>query len=344
MVKFRFYVLIFLILSFILSNSFFGTYDFLILNKARNTSISFPNDISFLKSSEKYLTNDYFLGNNLLGEVNFSNQIIKAPVLTDAMTKLTSRLKNLAAKNLQIEPGIFIYDFYTGRYVTINADKEFPTASMIKIPILFQLFRRIDEGLVNLNDKMSLTDYYITEGSGLLQYKPIGTHLQVLNLAQKMIQESDNTATNMLLSIIGGVNSFNRAVKFWGFSSTHMSSWLPDLEGTNVATPRDFGKLLYNIDNPDFLSLQSRAKIIEIMSNVKNRFLIQAGLPDNAQFIHKTGDIGRMLGDAGIIILPDGRKYIMVVMAKRPWNSYAAKQFIIDASKITYNSYVTNDL
>jgi len=51
-----------------------------------------------------------------------------------------------------------------------------------------------------------------------------------------------------------------------------------------------------------------------------------------------------MLGDAGIVILPDGRKYIIVIMVKRQWNSYAAKQFIIDASKVTYNSYVSNDL
>lgn len=344
MVRFRFFILIFLILSFMLPKALFGTYNFLFLNKIHNANISIPNDTSFLRSSEKFLANDYFMNNNSIGEVNFSNTLIKSPAITSKMPKLTARLKYLAAQNPQIEPGIFIYDYSTGKYVDINADKEFSTASMIKIPILLQTFRRIDEGLVSLNDKMTLTSYYVTEGSGLLQYRPLGTQLSVIHLAQQMIQESDNTATNMLLSTIGGVNDFNRAVKYWGFNKTHMSNWLPDLDGTNVATPRDFGKLLYNIDNPDFLSLQSRAKIIDIMSNVKNRFLIQAGLPDNVQFIHKTGDIGTMLGDAGIVILPDGRKYIMVVMAKRPWNSYVAKQFIIDASKITYDSYVSYDL
>ena len=62
------------------------------------------------------------------------------------------------------------------------------------------------------------------------------------------------------------------------------------------------------------------------------------------QFIHKTGDIGHMLGDGGIVMLPDGRKYIVVIMVKRPWNSYTAKQFIIDASKTIYNSYAFRDL
>jgi beta-lactamase class A len=344
MVNLRFFVLMFLLLSLILPKALVGTYDFLIFNKIKNANVKFPDDLSFLRSSETILANDYFMNYATIGDVNLSNPIIKSPALTKPMLKLTARLRNLAALNHQIKPGIFIYDYNTGKYVDVNANTEFSTASMIKIPILLQLFRRVDEGFVNLNDKMVLTDYYITEGSGFLQYKPPGTKLTVLRLAQQMIQESDNTATNMLLSAIGGVNDFNRAVKSWGFSTTHMSNWLPDLEGTNVATPRDFGKLLYNIDNPDFLSLRSRAKIINIMSNVRNRFLIQAGLPDNVQFIHKTGDIGRMLGDAGIVILPDGRKYIIVVMAERPWNSYSAKQFIIDASKITYNSYVSNDL
>ncbi len=120
---------------------------------------------------------------------------------------------------------------------------------------------------------MTLANYYVTAGSGYLQYRPLGTRLPVVNLAQRMIQESDNTATNMLLSTVGGVNDFNRAIKYWGFNRTHMSNWLPDLDGTNVATPRDFGTLLYNIDNPEFLSLQSRVKIVEIMSNVKIDFL-----------------------------------------------------------------------
>jgi beta-lactamase class A len=343
-VKFRFYVIMLIFLGFILPKSFSNVYDSMIFNRINNSKIVIPDGMSLVKRAEQSVANDNFLGNNLIADINHSNNTFKSIPLTETMQNLTARLKNLASQNPQITPGIFIFDYSTGKYVNINSDQEFSTASMIKIPILLQLFKRAETGYADLNDKMSITNYYLTSGSGYLQYKPVGTKLSVINLAAKMIQESDNTATNMLLSTVGGVNDFNRALKLWGFANTHMSNWLPDLEGTNVATPSDFGKLLYNIDNPDFLSLKSRATIVDIMSNVKNRFLIQAGLPDNVQFIHKTGDIGTMLGDAGIVNLPDGRKYIIVVMVKRPWNSYTAKQFIIDASKITYNSYVSNNL
>jgi len=344
MIRFKFLILLCLLLSFVLPKAMSGMYDYLFLNQVRNVNITVPDDMSLLRSSEKLLANDYFLGNNTIGDVNFSNPLIKTPVLTGKMHKLTARLKQLAAQSPQIEPGIFIFDYSTGKYVDIKANQDFPTASMIKIPILLQLFRKVDSGQVNLNDRMTLTDYFVTAGSGYLQYRPVGSQFSIYTLAQRMIQESDNTATNMLLSTVGGVNNFNRIIKSWGFSKTYMSNWLPDLDGTNLATPHDFGTLLYNIDNPEFLSLQSRVNIFSIMSNVRNRFLIQAGLPDNVQFIHKTGDIGTMLGDAGIVILPNGKKYIMVVMVKRPWNSYVAKQFIIDASKVTYNSYISNDL
>lgn len=344
LVRFKITILLCLLLGFVLPKAMFSMYDYMFLNPLKNANITVPDDISLLRSSEKFLANDYFLGNNTIGDVNFSNSLLKTPGLTGQMYKLTTRLKQLAARTPQIEPGIFIFDYSTGKYVDIKADQDFPTASMIKIPILLELFRKIDSGQVNLNDRMTLTDYYVTAGSGFLQYRPIGSQFLISMLAQKMIQESDNTATNMLLSTVGGVNNFNRIIKSWGFSRTFMSNWLPDLDGTNVATPHDFGTLLYNIDNPAFLSLQSRVNIFNIMSNVRNRFLIQAGLPDNVQFIHKTGDIGTMLGDAGIVMLPNGKKYIIVIMVNRPWNSYVAKQFIIDASKVTYNSYVSNDL
>jgi len=83
---------------------------------------------------------------------------------------------------------------------------------------------------------------------------------------------------------------------------------------------------------------KSRAEIVEIMGHTKNRYLIEKPLPSNVQFLHKSGDIGTMLGDAGVVILPDGRKYIIVVMVNRSWNDYAAKQFIIEASEIAYKA------
>lgn len=343
-VKLRFVLLISLILGLTLPKMLFKTYDYLFIRKFQNESITLPNDPNYLNMSEKPFANDTFLGINNLGQVNTENTDMRALPLSGEMVKLKARLHNLIDTNPSLQPGIFIWDFNTGNYVSLNGDKEYPTASIIKLPILLELFKRVDKGLINLNDKMTIAPYYVTNGSGYLQYKPVGTTLSLQELTKKMIQESDNTATNMLLTTIGGVNDVNRTLRNWGFSQTHMSNWLPDLDGTNVSTPKDLATMIYNINNPKFFEISSISNIVDIMSHVKNRHLIQAALPDNAQFIHKTGDIGTMLGDAGKVTMPNGHQYIIVVMVKRPWNAYSAKEFIIKASELTYNSFITNDL
>ena len=76
------------------------------------------------------------------------------------------------------------------------------------------------------------------------------------------------------------------------------------------------------------------------MGHVHNNRLIPAGLPQDAEFLHKTGDIGTMLGDAGIVYAPNGKRYIVVIFAKRPHNSPAGKEFIVKASEIIYNNMV----
>ena len=84
--------------------------------------------------------------------------------------------------------------------------------------------------------------------------------------------------------------------------------------------------------------------IVDYMSHVHNNRLIQAGLPASAIFIHKTGDIGKMLGDAGIVYTPNGKKYIVVMLVNRPYNSPLGKDFIVKASSLVYNYMVNTNL
>ena len=133
----------------------------------------------------------------------------------------------------------------------------------------------------------------------------------------------------------------NSSMRSWGIKNTRVNTWLPDLSGTNYTTAREMAQMLYNIDeNSEFLTEESRAKIFNYMGHVHNNRLIQAGLGAGATFLHKTGDIGTMLGDAGIVIAPNGKKYIVVILANRPHNSVAGKDFIVHASEIIYNYMV----
>lgn len=341
--KMKFLIIFFMILGIIVPQVFITNINTIFLKKYKNKGVEIPQSVSYIDSAEFSIADNIFLDTKYIDQVNTEKPLMTSPVLTEKMSNLTRMLKNLMAGYPELNPGIFIWDYNTGKYVDINADKAYSAASIIKVPVLFQVFKRAEKGLLDLNDLMNTENAFIAEGSGIIQYFPPGIALRYKKLAELMIQDSDNTATNMLLASVGGMNEVNRAVKDWGFSTTHYYNWLPDLTGTNITTPAEMGKMFYNIENSNFLSLESRAEIVEILGHVKNRYLIQASLPYGVEFLHKSGDIGAMLGDAGTVILPDGRKYIIVIMVERPWNSYSAKKFIIEASDLAYK-YISNEI
>lgn len=290
--------------------------------------------------TSNYLSNHWYMGMRSL-----EGATVKKPEMTpltegNELTGLESQLKNLASAYPSIHPSIYVWDYQTGNYADINADEIFATASIIKVPVLVQLFRSIEKGQISLTDKMPLTEYYRTEGSGSLQFKAQNSEYSIDTLARMMITESDNSATNMIMAQLGSMTDVNAGMRRWGLKHTYIQTWLPDLAGTNHSTARDMATILYNIDNPKFLSTSSREKIFDYMGHVHNNRLIAAGLPAGAEFLHKTGDIGKMLGDAGIVYTPNGKRYAVVIFAKRPHNSPLGKEFIVKASETIYNYMV----
>lgn len=295
---------------------------------------------NLLFPTSAYLSNHWFLGERSLEGAKVKKAEMAALVEGTELTVLENSLKNLASLYPSIHPSIYVWDYETGNYANINADEIFPTASIIKLPVLVQLFRSIEKNQLTIYDEMPLTEYYRTEGSGSLQFKAANSKYSIDTLARMMITESDNSATNMIMAKLGSMTDINSGIREWGLKHTYVQTWLPDLGGTNHSTARDMAQILYNIDNPKFLSTSSREKIFDYMGHVHNNRLIAAGIPSNATFLHKTGDIGKMLGDAGIVFAPNGKKYIVVIFANRPHNSPLGKEFIVKASETIYNNMV----
>lgn len=295
---------------------------------------------SILYPTVGYLNNDMFLNQRILAPTLYNKKYATDMYQSDRMTDLENQLKGLNKAFPSIKPAIYVWSFETGKYAAINEDKVYPAASIIKIPVLVQLFKSIEANQVSIYDEMTLTHYYRASGSGDMQYAQDGRKYSLDELARVMIQNSDNSATNMLMSKVGGMDDVNTGIRSWGLKNTHIKTWLPDLTGTNTTTAYDMAKILFNLENTSFLNVNSREDIIKYMSKVKNNRLIQAGLPQGVPFVHKTGDIGTMLGDAGIVYLPSGQHYIVVILAKRPHNDPAGVNFIKSASALIYSEMV----
>ena len=293
-----------------------------------------------------YLSNYTFLNHRVSYNTATAKKAAMTPLrMGDRLNDLENSLKLLNKKYSNIDPAIFVWSIDNHNYASINSKKVYSAASIIKLPVLIQLYKSIEAEQFGLKDKMYLTEYYRSSGSGNMQYSQAGNAYSVYDLAKVMIQDSDNTATNMLMSKIGSMNDINAALKNWGIKHTHVQTWLPDLTGTNYTTAEDMAQMLYNIsdDNNSFLNVNSQSDIINIMGKVKNVNLIKAGLPEGVDFVHKTGDIGTMLGDAGIVYLPSGQRYIVVILANRPHNHPNGRTYIQEASKIIYNYMSTRN-
>lgn len=310
--------------------------------KSQNPAYSSAvNLYSFANPVTNYIHNDMFNNRLLLTPtIQKTHSEVTTMYHTSEIAGLKYQLLNLMKNYTSIKPAIYVWEYEQGQYVDINANEIYPAASIIKLPVLVRLFKSIEANQLTIYDEMKMTEPYRSSGSGNLQYSQAGKEYSMDYLAKIMIEDSDNTSTNMIMSKLGGMDDINIGLRDWGISKTYVRTWLPDLGGTNKTTASDIAKILYNLDNPGFLNINSREYIIDYMSHVKNDRLIKAGLGEGAIFIHKTGDIGTMLGDAGIVFAPNGKKYIVVILAKRPHNSYQGKEFIVKASELIYKAIV----
>lgn len=259
--------------------------------------------------------------------------------LGQEMTALKQQVQALASSQPDLTPGVFLVDLDTNAYVDLNGSMVFPAASMIKVPILVAFFQDVDAGKIRLDEQLVLTEDVIAEGSGDLQYQPIGSKYSALETATLMIVISDNTATNMLIKRMGGKEALNQRFQDWGLTNTVINAPLADLTGTNTTTPKDLVSLMALVNRGDLVSLRSRDRLLEIMRRTETNTLLPQGLGPGATIAHKTGDIASTVGDVGLIDLPDGKRYLAAVVMKRPDNDDRAQELIRQISKVSYTAF-----
>jgi beta-lactamase class A len=249
--------------------------------------------------------------------------------LNQPINPLGQDITELAGSVSDLTAGVFLVDLDTGNYLDVNGTTPFSAASMIKVPVLIAFFQEVDAGRISLDEVLTMTEADRAGGSGDMQFDAEGSQYTALETATKMIIISDNTATNMLIRRMGGIDAVNQRFQSWGLDNTHIQNLLPDLEGTNLTTPRELVELMAMVSRGDLVSLRSRDRLLDIMRRTQTSTLIPAGVGDpRATIAHKTGDIGSMVGDVGIVDMPTGQRYSIAVMVKRPHNDSRAQDLI----------------
>ncbi len=314
------------------------------------------HEIPQSNSSRQFITSPDFanLGLDNLGaaKIDPANQNFGAPdnrpflpvplTLADEQIDLKTRLADMCSQKEKLRPGLFVLEPKTGRYIDLNGKETYAAASMIKMPVLVSLLAAVDRGELKLTQTLPIEEDLITAGSGILQWRPPGSKVSLKEAMELMIVISDNTATNLVINALGGKDKVNKDFAAWGLAQTKINNWLGDFAGTNKTSPYDLVYLLGRLDRGEILKPSSWKLMLATMERTKTRSLLPPGLGKGAKIAHKTGDIGSMVGDAGIVTAPDGGRYIVAVQVERPRNDRSANELIRNMSKEVYQHFASD--
>ena len=216
-----------------------------------------------------------------------------------------------------------------------NENRTYVSASMIKLLILAEFIEQIDNKNIALETKYILKEEDIVGGAGIIQNMPIGTEFEYDTLALYMIMHSDNTATNVLIDILG-MDKINEKSKKLGLKDAKLNRKMMYWNGTeNYINSKDIEIILKGLFTNSIGSEEMCQKGIEyLLKNVDNDGIVK-GLPVGTKIAHKTGDLTKIRHDGGIVYSKN--KYIIIVLTKDFEDINDANKLIGNISSIAYN-------
>lgn len=213
--------------------------------------------------------------------------------------------------------GVTVIDLESGTHAGYQESQEFVSASMIKLIIAETFLRQAEAGEFVLNGTYTLQSSDIVGGTGVLQGLGAGSEVTYSELVKEMISSSDNTATNVIIDLVGGMDAVNAEAKRLGLDATELNRYMMDTDATaagieNYTSADDLALLLQMIYDGTFVSEKSSEFMMEALLEQSDEGGILAGLPAMTAFAHKTGTLGSVRHDGGIVL--DDRPFVIVVL------------------------------
>ncbi len=243
-------------------------------------------------------------------------------------------LRDYFNNKYEADPNISIYFevLNTGANIVISKDAEFFPASLLKVPLIMAVAKRIEQGDWKWSDELELTEADKNKDFGELWKQPVGTRFTIEELVKQSLISSDNTAYFMLLNNLDP-NEIVKVQKYLGI--------LDFISNDLGISAKKYAPILRSLFSATYLTVENSEKILEWMSESNFNDYLAEGMPPLTKFSHKIGveDERKSYIDAGIVYLAN-RPYILIVMVKN-YNSTEAQEIIKDISQKSYN-YITN--
>lgn len=252
--------------------------------------------------------------------------------------RMQSEIRRIAT-HLPAQSAFEILDLSSGLVAGYNSHESMPAASTIKVPVMVEVFKKLEAGAFTLNRRVTLQAGDRDDGSGDLAVEPLGTTYTVSDLLARMVDVSDNTAANMLIRLVGR-REINRTMYALGLRHT----WLADAihtEGWTVrdtlrSSPADMVRLFKLMAQRKLVDSWASNQMIALLEADRINSLLPAALPSGVTVAHKTGSFFDTLNDVGIVYAA-GAPYVIAVMTTGLPSRDSGATFIHDLSRVVYH-------
>ena len=271
-------------------------------------------------------------------------------------------LKNQINSELAKNKGVFALAYknlLSGEEILINEKMNFHAASTMKTPVMIEAYKQAKAGKFSINDSLVVKNEFksIVDGSTYSLnpkddsetdlYKKAGKKVKIYDLLYLMIIQSSNLATNIMIDLVGAQNA-NQTMRDMGALDIQVLRGVEDTKAfraglNNTTTAYDQMLIFSKMAEGLIVDKTSSDAMINILLDQKFNDKIPAKLPKNVKVAHKTGWITGVNHDAGIVILPDGRKYVLVLLSKELEDDKAAVKSMAKVSKMIYDYFLIKE-
>ncbi|MEX0747123.1 MAG: serine hydrolase [Rhodothermales bacterium] len=244
-----------------------------------------------------------------------------ASVSRTASTESLQRQLEELVDGIAGEAGVYVRHLPSGRTAEVNADSLFPTASMIKVPILIKTFDAIERGELDYHQELVYRDSLLYEGVDILGSFKDGEKIELSKLIMLMTVMSDNTASLWLQHLSGTGTAINEWLSSQGFEQTRVNSRTPgrhekwEQYGWGQTTPREMAELLVMIRQGEAVSPAASERMYRHLSGPYWTENALSQIPPTVQAAAKNGAVNRSRSEVVLVNAPGG-DYVFCVMTR----------------------------